>query len=287
MEQTLVKINNKELLLKDWKRERIITVHDIARVHNKEVKEINRVLKNNKERFILEKDYFVISKENFMRSFESTAYKEVNKINNNLNILLFTERGYLKLVKLFRDDLSWEIQDLLIDNYFRFKKLAQDFQLPKTFGEALILAGQQQLEIERLEIENKEKQDKIEIQEQIITDYEPKVSYYDTILQSQDVMTVTQIGSDYGLSTKELNKILCEKRIQRKVNGSYILYKEHMNKGYTKSKTFNIETRKGTVTKVDLRWTQKGRLFIHKILLDLGIYAEMDKENDYIERNLF
>ncbi|MMZ56528.1 Phage antirepressor protein KilAC domain protein [compost metagenome] len=55
--------------------------------------------------------------------------------------------------------------------------------------------------------------------QQRIAEYEPKVTYYDTILQSTDLFNVGQIAKDYGLSAKKLNQILKEEKVQYKVNG--------------------------------------------------------------------
>jgi ORF6N domain len=35
------------------------------------------------------------------------------------DLILLTERGYLLLVKSFRDDLAWQVQEALVDSYFR------------------------------------------------------------------------------------------------------------------------------------------------------------------------
>ena len=52
-----------------------------------------------------------------------------------------------------------------------------------------------------------------------------------------------------------------------------------MNKGYTKSETIDIERSDGRIeTKMHTRWTQKGRLKIHKILTNLGFIANYDRE---------
>ncbi len=40
------------------------------------------------------------------------------------NIILLTERGYLLLVKSFTDDLAWQVQEALVDNYFRVQPAA-------------------------------------------------------------------------------------------------------------------------------------------------------------------
>ncbi len=117
-------------------------------------------------------------------------------------------------------------------------------------------------------------------QKQAIADFQPIQQYVDKILSSTGTVTTTQIAADYDMSARKLNKILQESGIQRKVNGQWILYKEHMGKGYTSSKTVNITHSDGTPdTKMQTVWTQKGRLMIHNILEGLGIKAVMDRGN--------
>lgn len=117
-----------------------------------------------------------------------------------------------------------------------------------------------------------------EKQSQLLADYEPKVQYLETILQSEGTMTTAQIAADYGMSAIQLNQILHDSGIQRKVNGQWILYRRHMGKGYTKSETINITRSDGRPdTKMHTRWTQKGRLMIHEVLTARGIKARMDK----------
>ncbi|MPM66223.1 hypothetical protein SDC9_113130 [bioreactor metagenome] len=130
--------------------------------------------------------------------------------------------------------------------------------------------------------EQREKQKLIEtaeVQAQLIAEYEPKIGYLDKILQSKGLLTVTQIAADYGLSARELDKVLHEERVQHKVGNQWILYKNHMNNGYTKSNTINIVRTTGeTDTQMQTKWTQKGRLFIHELLERRGITALMDLE---------
>jgi prophage antirepressor-like protein len=117
-----------------------------------------------------------------------------------------------------------------------------------------------------------------EKQSQLLADYEPKVQYLETILQSEGTMTTAQIAADYGMSAIQLNQILHDSGIQRKVNGQWILYRKYMGKGYTKSETINITRSDGRPdTKMHTRWTQKGRLMIHEVLTARGIKARMDK----------
>ena len=45
----------------------------------------------------------------------------------------------------------------------------------------------------------------------------PKLTYYDTILNSVGTMTSSQIGADYGMSAIKLNRILNEQKLIKKV----------------------------------------------------------------------
>ena len=145
---------------------------------------------------------------------------------------------------------------------------------PEKIGEVLINYGKVKKEKELLEEEN-------QIQKQLIAEYKPIKEYVDTILSSEDTMTTTQIAADYGFSAYELNKTLNEQRVVRKVGGQWILYIEHMNKGYTKSETMTVKKKDGTDKVVaNTKWTQKGRLFIHNLLENLGIKANMDREKE-------
>lgn len=122
--------------------------------------------------------------------------------------------------------------------------------------------------------EKKALQIELEVKEQILQEYKPKIDYVDTILKSNDTLTVTQIAADYGISAKRLNQILNEEKIQRKVGGQWLLYSNHMNNGYTKSETYVDTT---NTPRLNTKWTQKGRLKIHEVLSKLNIIPNMDK----------
>lgn len=106
---------------------------------------------------------------------------------------------------------------------------------------------------------------------------QPKLTYYDTILNSVGTMTSSQIGADYGMSAIKLNRILNEQKLIKKVNNQWILYAKYQNQGLTESKTFDVEHGSIVGSYVSTRWTQKGRLKIHEILTKLGYVANVDK----------
>jgi anti-repressor protein len=112
--------------------------------------------------------------------------------------------------------------------------------------------------------------------EQQVKEYEPKVTYYDKILQSKGTLTITQIAKDYGMTSQALNKILHAEGIQYKQSGQWLLYSKHQNKGFTKSNTYIDSTGE---SRIHTKWTQKGRLFTHNLLEEKGVKATMDKES--------
>ncbi len=102
---------------------------------------------------------------------------------------------------------------------------------------------------------------------QLIEQMQPKASYYDLILQCQDVLTTTEIAKDYGMSAKAFNKLLKEYHIQFHQSGRWFLYAQYDGNGYTQSRTQPITHWDGTRGyKSHMYWTQKGRLFLYETL---------------------
>ena len=68
MENKLVKINNVELGIKEYKKERVVTAWDIAKVHNREVREITQNFNYVKDKLLKDEDYFLVNKEKISES---------------------------------------------------------------------------------------------------------------------------------------------------------------------------------------------------------------------------
>lgn len=136
--------------------------------------------------------------------------------------------------------------------------------------------------INALQAYKKEREEKlalqqtVAIQSQQIAEMQPKVNYYDRILQSPTPMAVTQIAKDYGMSAKKFNKVLHELGVQYKQGDVWILYQKYAQFGYTQSKTFAINDKNDT--KLHTYWTQKGRLFLYDLLKNNEILPLMEKE---------
>lgn len=150
-----------------------------------------------------------------------------------------------------------------------FIEVEREWNSPeKVMARALVIANKQ---IDTLKLEST-------VQRQVIAEFKPIKEYVDTILSSEDTVTITQIAADYGISAKALNKILNEQGLIRKVGGQWVLYSNHMQKGYTKSETIDLTRSDGSIKVVmNTKWTQKGRLKIHELLTAIGVMANMDK----------
>lgn len=119
----------------------------------------------------------------------------------------------------------------------------------------------------------------VAVQHQQITEMQPKVSYYDLILQCPDLMSTTTIAKDYGYSAKHLNAYLHEHGIQFKQGGIWLLYQKYAEQGYTSTKTHNYAGEDGTQhAKPHTYWTQKGRLFLYDFLKARGILPLIERE---------
>ena len=147
------------------------------------------------------------------------------------------------------------------------------YNLPKDYPSALRALADAEEKRLALLAEN-------ERQQQVIADFEPVKQYVDIILQSKGSLAATsQIAADYGISARELNRILHDEGIQHKVNSQWILYRGHMGKGWTDSRTIQFTHSDGRPdAKMMTYWTQKGRMMIHNLLAQRGIVPVMDRE---------
>lgn len=148
-------------------------------------------------------------------------------------------------------------------------------QIPKTLEEALIIIGKYQLQIEQLQLKNREQALKL-------NEDKHKVEYYDTVLNNEDLISTTAIAKDYGWNAKILNKYLKNKHIQYKAKDLWLLYQKYADKGYTGTKTKIYQDIYGEEHTVMLtHWTQKGRQFIYDLLKKDGILPLIERSKDY------
>ena len=82
-------------------------------MHGRQDSTARKRFNENKERFIEGKHFHKIS------SKEASVFRTLGISVSTQGFTVLTERGYLLLVKSFSDEKSWEVQEHLIDGYFR------------------------------------------------------------------------------------------------------------------------------------------------------------------------
>ncbi|AXH75740.1 MAG: regulatory protein [Bacteriophage sp.] len=190
----------------------------------------------------------------------------VNPQNHQEYQMYYMNRdGFTLLVMGFNGDKALEFKIKYIEAFNKmeeFIKKQPQFAVPQTFGEALQLAADQQMLIEK---------------------QKPKVEYYDEQMRNPGLMTVTEIAKDFGLSAAKLNQFLAKKHIQYKQGKHWVLYQEYADQGFAQYEVFAYaeHTIHGEKQKVhnNLKWTQKGRKFIYDLLSEEGIHPTIMIEN--------
>jgi len=96
----------------------------------------------------------------------------------------------------------------------------------------------------------------------------PVIKYANEILSSTSGHTATTIGAELNMSAITLNELLVKAHFIRKTGkkGEYSLCAAHQGKGYVNTTTFKYEGKDGgNRTKIDIHFTEAGRMKIHKI----------------------
>ena len=120
----------------------------------------------------------------------------------------------------------------------------------------------------------------VAVQNQQISELQPKASYYDIVLQCRDVVPITVIAKDYGWSAKRMNQYLHDKGVQFKQGRTWLLYQRYAEMGYTQTKTSTHPGSDGEQhIDVHTYWTQRGRLFIYDLLRQDDILPVMERSD--------
>lgn len=240
---------------------------EIAEIHGKKPQHINEAINKNRKRFVDMVDIIDLKGTEVVVDLVDSEIYSKNAVNASKNIYLLSERGYSKLLKILDDDFAWEQYDKLVDSYFNMREVINSNEqlkaqlLLKIYkgGQEAILSTRQLVDIEVKET-TKPLLDKIEVDE-------PKVNYYEKVLNTQGTMTTSQVAKGFNMTAQKLNNYLHDKKVQFKRSGMWMLYKEYDGQGYTDVKTSVIKKGLDNITTHYLVWTEKGRRFIYDLLL--------------------
>lgn len=260
------------------KDKKSMLVKDIANIHNRKLKHINELINNNRNRFKNNIDIIdlnlVVENDQDLEKFGYTkqsigAIKREKSKGNFVGIYILSERGYSKLLKLLDDDLAWEIYDMFVDKYFEMRETIKEISKKDLLILDIIKSS--------TEIETAMAINKYELE--YVKPLEIKEEYHDKVISSEGALNIGDIAKEFGKTAIWLNRYLRDKKIQFKKGNKWTLYKEYSDKGYTKLSTY-VDTK--DVSHINLKWTQKGRKFIHNLLNDDGIFPTEIIENEII-----
>ena len=224
------------LIPMEWNNQRIMTTKTLAECYGTDIKNIQMNFKNNENRFIEGKHYFLLKGEE-LREFKNLP-NVIGLVDKRIpSLMLWTERGVLRHAKILDTDEAWEVYEELEETYFKARNMAN---VPSYMIEDPIKRAERWIE------EQKEKQ-KVEAER-------------DKLIHQGKLYTSSEIAKELGFkSARKLNLDLEEKHIQYKVNGTWVLYSEYSELGYTSVKQQILDNGKIIF---DRKWSGIGRDFI-------------------------
>lgn len=204
-------------------------------------------------------DYGFTENQDFLllKNEQQTGRGGHNKVDHVLKLDMAKEIAMIQ-----RTDKGKEVRTYFI-------QVEKDFNSPeKIMARALLMADKK---IKLLESQNENLL--IELEEA-----NKNADYLDLILQTKDSLTITQIAQDYGISARKMNQLLKQERIQRIVNGQWVLYAKFLGKGYISSRTFDYMGKDGKIhSNVTTVWTQLGRRFLYDKLKAIGVLPTIEQ----------
>lgn len=111
---SLITLSNQNMPLVEYQGQRVITFSMIDEAHQRPKDTARKAFNRNRSRFVEGRHFFVLTAsvlctQSFIDVFPPRTSKGI----------VITEMGYLLLTKPFSDDLAWQVQEQLVENYFR------------------------------------------------------------------------------------------------------------------------------------------------------------------------
>lgn len=124
-------INNTAISIIEHHGNRVVTLDMIDKVHQRPIGTARASFNRNRKHFISGKHFFELTADEIRR--HKTGELRTSNVRSSIgkntrNLLVFTETGYLMIVKPMTDDLSWRVQSELVDNYFSMKSRLADVE---------------------------------------------------------------------------------------------------------------------------------------------------------------
>lgn len=211
----IITINNIELPVVEYRGQRVVTLAMVDQAHERPEDTARRTFTSHRERLIEGEDFYLVdfSQKDALRPFGIDVPPR--------GLIVLTESGYLMLVKPFTDDKSWDVQRDLVNGYFRIRTLepspkkrpsttsvlpgpAREFRAAHGIAKLIGLKGNQATLAANkatLRITGLNMLQTLDAEKLIADDTDPH-------------MTVTEIGSRFGMIAAAVNELLIEEGYQ-------------------------------------------------------------------------
>lgn len=218
---------------------KVMLAKTIAEVHGEELRVINQIINRNLDEFEFGVDIIDLKQITNCDLFLQDGLFTKAQWGNAKNIYLLSEQGYMLLVGFMKTDKAKEIRKQLRRDYFSMREALKP-QLPQDYLSALKALVESEEEKQRLSLE------KAKIEEE-----------KNRLIHQGKLYTTTEIAKELGFkSAKAFNEFLKEKKIQYKVNDTWVLAARFSEMGYTEIKQTELDNGKIIYNR---KWTGTGR----------------------------
>ncbi len=259
----IIAICNTEIPVVEYQGQRVVTFAMIDKVHQRPEGTARKRFADNRERFIEGKHFYLLDSKGM-----SVFRTDVPGIfgDGAQTGALITERGYMKLVKAFTDDLAWDVQEQLVDGYFRAKAQHDPLKMlndPATLR-GLLLAYDEKvlaLEAQKATLSAKIEQDA------------PKVEVYDDFaIDEKTLRSVRETAKEINTKESEFRaRLVSNKIIFKNLHGNYEPYAEFIERGYLRLREEVINghfCRSPAFTNKGVIWIRNHKSFRDSFVLD-------------------
>lgn len=244
----------------------------IAKIHEKELKAVNRAVNMNRKKFRDNIDIIDIKGTDSEVHLVHHEIMTQNAVNRAVNIYLLSERGYAKLIKIFSDEKSWEVYDIMLDEYFDLRdgNVVPMNNTPMTMEDIIIY---------QMNESKATKQKLLEQQEELTQLKDNVVGMQSYLVESPDFKTVQHKINAFarvnnmsqpevwGMVYRKIGDKLGIDINRRAENGRKKLQKERVESG---KKPYAESTLKGKVNGMDIIKEEKLERTVLEILSSLS-----------------
>ena len=111
--------------------QKVILAKTIAEIHEKEVKDINKLINDNIKEFKFGIDILDLKGNEDLKVITDNLKLSSKFVSNSKNIYLLSEQGYFALVQLMRTEKAKEIRKQLRREYFAMRKIINSHENKK------------------------------------------------------------------------------------------------------------------------------------------------------------